>query len=82
MMGSVSRVTVMTRQGCGLCVTAEQAVARICDELGVAWSLADVDTDPQWRAEYGDLVPVVLVDGEVHGYWKVDEDRLRRTLGA
>ncbi|QWF79898.1 glutaredoxin family protein [Amycolatopsis sp. CA-230715] len=74
------QVTVMTRQGCSACVTAERDVERICAELGVEWGVADVDSDPEWRAEYGDRVPVILVDGDEHGYWKVEEDRLRRAL--
>jgi len=73
-------VTVMTRQNCPACATAEADVRRICDELGVAWRTADVDSDPEWRAEYGDRVPVVLIDGAEHGFWKVEEDRLRAAL--
>jgi hypothetical protein len=73
-------VTVMGRDGCHLCEVAEAEVARICGELGVPWTAEDVDTDPEWRAEYGDRVPVILVDGAEHGYWRVEEDRLRRAL--
>ncbi|WP_328445844.1 glutaredoxin family protein [Amycolatopsis sp. NBC_00438] len=75
-------VTVMGRAGCHLCEVAEADVARICGELGVAWTAEDVDTDPEWRAEYGDRVPVILVDGAEHGYWRVEEDRLRKALSS
>jgi glutaredoxin len=74
------QVVVMSRQGCHSCVKAEEDVARICGELGVAWSTADVDSDPEWQAEYGDRVPVILIDGAEHGYWKVEEDRFRKAL--
>lgn len=74
------QVTVLTRRGCHACVDAELDIQRICGELGVEWSAADVDSDPEWRAEYGDRVPVILIDGNEHGYWKVEEDRLRRAL--
>ncbi|MGH3437960.1 MAG: glutaredoxin family protein [Sciscionella sp.] len=74
-------VTVMTRAGCHSCEVAEAEIGRICGELGVAWSAQDVDSDPELRAEYGDRVPVFLVDGSEHGYWKVEEARLRRALG-
>ena len=56
-------VTVMSRPGCHLCEVAEADVARICGELGVEWAVTDVDADPQLRAEYGDRVPVILIDG-------------------
>lgn len=76
----MSRVTVMSRQGCHACEAAEADVRRICAELGVGWSVEDVDTDPELRGEYGDRVPVILVDGAEHGYWRVEEDRLRAAL--
>ena len=76
----MTQVTVMSRQGCHACEQAERDVERICGELGVAWGTADVDSDPEWRAEYGDRVPVILVDDVEHGYWKVEEDRLRKAL--
>ncbi|MGX7824152.1 glutaredoxin family protein [Actinokineospora sp. 24-640] len=72
----------MTRAGCPSCETAEADVARICGELGVGWAAVDVDGDPELRAEYGDRVPVILVDGAEHGYWRVEEDRLRTVLGS
>ncbi|WP_436502125.1 glutaredoxin family protein [Actinokineospora sp. HUAS TT18] len=70
----------MTRQGCHACEVAEADVERICADLGVGWDTADVDSDPELRAEYGDRVPVILVDGAEHGYWKVEEARLRAAL--
>jgi glutaredoxin len=74
------RVTVYTRADCGLCVTAEAEVARICGDLGVGWTAVDVDSDPELRAEYGDRVPVIEVDGREHGFWRVEEERLRAAL--
>jgi glutaredoxin len=74
------RITLLTRTGCHLCDDARAAVARIAADLGVRWDEVDVDEDVDLRAAYGDLVPVVLVDGREHGYWRVEEDRLRRAL--
>lgn len=76
----MNRVTVYTRLHCSLCVTAEADVQRICAELGVGWVAVDVDSDPDLRAEYGDRVPVILVDSREHGYFRVEEPRLRRAL--
>jgi hypothetical protein len=73
-------VTVLSRLGCHACEVAEADVARICGELGVPWTVEDVDADPELRAEYGDRVPVILIDGVEHGYWEVEEDRLRSAL--
>lgn len=73
-------VTVVSRRDCPACVTAVAEVDRICGELGVEWAVEDVDADPELRAEYGDRVPVILIDGREHGYWRVEEDRLRAAL--
>lgn len=74
-------VTLLTRPGCHACEVARESIARICAELNAAWQVSDVDADPRLRAEYGDRVPVILVDGREHGFWKVEEQRLRAALG-
>jgi len=55
-------------------------VQRICGELAVQFDETDVDSDPVLRAEYGDRVPVIVVDDKEHGYFRVDEARLRAAL--
>lgn len=76
------RVLVYTRAGCTACVAVERDVDRICGELGHGWAAVDVDTDPELRAEYGDRVPVIVVDGREHGFWRVEEPRLRAALAG
>lgn len=73
-------VTLVTRVGCHLCEDAEQTLRRMSAELGFALDLLDVDADPARRDEYSDRVPVILVDGKEHGYWRVEEPRLRKAL--
>lgn len=75
-------VTLMTRQGCHLCEVATGELERILPDYGLSARLVDIDTDPQLRAEYGDRVPVVLLDGKEHGYFTVDERRLRPALAT
>jgi glutaredoxin len=53
---------------------------RICGDLAVAFDEVDVDTDPALTAEYGDRVPVIVVDGREHGCFQVEEPRLRAAL--
>ena len=73
-------VQLLTREGCHLCVTAAETLTRIGAEAGLVPRAVDVDTDPDLQAEYGDRVPVVLLDGREHSYFTVDVDRLRRDL--
>ena len=74
------RLTLLTRAGCHLCAEARGVLSRVATELGTPWHEVDVDGDRELRAEYGDRVPVVLLDGAEHGYWRVEEHRLRRAL--
>ena len=74
-------VELLSRAGCHLCDDARRLVERVTAEAGVGWTETDVDADPALRAEFGELVPVVRVDGKELGYWRIDEGRLRRALG-
>lgn len=78
----MSTVTVYTRAGCHLCEVAIAAAAEIAADTASAFVTVDVDADPEDRAEYGDLVPVILVDGRIHGYYQVDPERLRAALST
>ncbi len=73
-------VTVYTRDGCHLCVDALAEASAIAAAAGAQVVTVDVDADPEDQAEYGDLVPVIMVDGVLHGYYQVDADRLRAAL--
>ena len=79
MTGAV-RVTVLTKPGCHLCEDACAAVARITSEVGVGWESRDITADESLLAQWAEYVPVVLVDGEVHDWFRVTDDRLRAAL--
>ena len=38
--------------------------------------------DPDLQARYGEQIPVTLVDGEQHDFWRVAESRLRAALAC
>jgi glutaredoxin len=78
-------VTLLTRAGCGTCERAGRRLAALAEELGFDLSTVDVDAEAAagrtaLRAEFGDRLPVVLLDGREHSYWEVDEPRLRADL--
>lgn len=76
------RLTLLTRPGCHLCEPARQAMDRVAATTGESWTETDVTADIELEREYGDRLPVVLLDGKEHGYWRVEEDRLLRDLRA
>jgi glutaredoxin len=74
------RLVLLTRDGCHLCDVAKEALARVASQAGERWREVDVDSDPELQAEYSERVPVILLDGKEHGYWRVEEERLLRDL--
>ena len=73
-------VTLITRDGCHLCVDAERQLAALSEELGFELELLDVDADRARANEYSERVPVILIDGAEHGYWRLEEVRFRAAL--
>jgi hypothetical protein len=73
----MTRVTLISRDGCHLCEVAEQTLDRIA---AGQWTRVDVESSVELERDYGDRVPVVLLDGTEHGYWKVEEGRLLRDM--
>ena len=75
-------VTLIGKPDCHLCDDAQSAVERICGELGVPWEWKDITQDAQLHDQYWEQIPVVLVDGAQHTFWRVNEDRLRKALAG
>ncbi len=75
-----ARVTLIGKPGCHLCDDAREVVARVSAALGVGWEERNILDDPALFAEHAEFIPVVLVDGEVHDWFRVREDRLRAAL--
>ena len=74
------RVTLYGRAGCHLCDDARAVIEAVCAELGETYAEVDVDDDPALLDRYADEIPVTLVDGRQHDFWRVDPDRLRAAL--
>lgn len=79
-MPTSPRITLIARSGCHLCDEVRLVVRRVADDTGAGWAEVNVDDDPELRERWSDQVPVTLVDGRQHDYWRVDEGRLRSAL--
>lgn len=76
------RITLLGRPGCHLCDDARAVISKVADELGVAWEERDITQSADDLREYWEMIPVTLIDGVQHDYWRVSEDRLRAALSA
>jgi hypothetical protein len=68
-----------------MCERAARQLAVLHEELEFELVTTDVDEavaagDASLRARYGDLLPVILLNGTEHSYWDVDEQALRADL--
>ncbi|WP_435742861.1 glutaredoxin family protein [Nocardioides sp. SYSU DS0663] len=76
------RVTLYSKPGCHLCDDARAVIERVCSDLGEEYAEVSILEDPALLERYGEEIPVTLVDGRQHDYWRVSESRLRAALGA
>lgn len=68
------------KPGCHLCDDARTVVAAVCADTGAGWTEVSILDDPELADRYAEQIPVVLVDGVVHDFWRVDAGRLREAL--
>lgn len=73
-------VTLIGKPDCHLCDDARAVVERVTAELGVPWEEKDITQDEDLYRKYWEQIPVTLIDGRQHDFWRVDEERLRRAL--
>jgi len=75
------RVTLIGKPDCHLCDDARAVVERIAAEVGgVEVEERSILDEPELRERYAEEIPVVLIDGAQHTYWRVDAERLRAAL--
>jgi glutaredoxin len=81
-MTTARTVTLIGKPGCHLCDDARTVVQKVAAETGAVVEERDITREPELHDRYWEQIPVVLVDGEQHTFWRVDERRLRAALTA
>lgn len=74
------QVTLYTKAGCHLCEDAYEVLMAVRADKRFAFEAVDITTEETLMNTYGELIPVVLINGEERFRYRVNEKRLRREL--
>jgi glutaredoxin len=82
-------LTLIGKPGCHLCEDAELAVDRVLaiflaanPSVTVSIAQHNILGDAELAARYSEEIPVLLINGKVHNYWRIDEKRFATALNA
>lgn len=74
-------LTLVTRDECELCDRMQAELAALSQTVRLPpMRLQDVDADPELQRRYGLKVPVLLLDGALVCYGRLQADELYRLL--
>ena len=68
-------VTMYARRNCHLCEVAKEVVESARNEAEFEFEVVFIDGEAGLEKEYGEEVPVTLINGKRHDYFKVDRTR-------
>jgi glutaredoxin len=77
-----TKVVIYSRANCHLCEEAEKNVREVLVEIHFGLEVIDINGDQELERLYGEEVPVITINGDVHDYYKVDKQRLLKALRA
>ncbi len=80
----MKQVLLYSRSGCHLCEVALETLEKLQNELKdqqpFEIEVELIDGHPELEAKYGEEIPVTVIDGKVHDFWRVDPERFRKAL--
>lgn len=74
------KVTVISRTGCHLCEITIDKINSVKDELKFELEVKLINDLPELEQEYGEQVPVIMIDNKIHDYWRVDIERFTKAI--
>lgn len=80
MSGDGIVITLLGKPGCHLCDDARAVIERVARDLDVRWEERDITQSERDTELYWEQIPVTLVNGVQHDFWRVDEARLRAAV--
>ena len=73
-------MTLLTRATCGSCARVLEQIRPVVASKNAVLEQVGVDQDAELKMEFGDRVPVVLIDDEEFACWEVDNEDLAAAL--
>ena len=73
------KISLIGRPGCHLCEDAHAVISQVISQVGqedIDFEELSLLEDPNLMAKYSEEIPVILINGLVHDFLRVDPDRL------
>lgn len=74
------RLTLYTRADCCLCEEMKAVIEQVARRIPLAVEEINVDSAPDLQREYGDEVPVLLINGRKAFKYRTTERELKKKL--
>jgi hypothetical protein len=73
-------VTVYSRSGCHLCEIAIDRISSVINDYNFTLDIILIDQNSELEKEFGEQVPVILINNKIHDYWRVDLERFTTAI--
>ena len=75
-----TQVVIYSRVSCHLCQEAEKNAQEVLTEIPFELEIIYIDGDQELERLYGEEVPVTLINGAKHDYFRVDKKRFSEAI--
>ena len=75
-----TKVVIYSRVSCHLCEEAEKNAREAMAEIPFELEVVYIDGDQELERLYGEEVPVTLINGAKHDYFRVDKKRFSEAI--
>ena len=75
-----AKVIIFSRQNCHLCHEAEKIVREVLSEISFELEVININGNAELESLYGEEVPVTLINGAKHDYFRVDKKRFSEAV--
>ena len=76
----MKHVTVYSRSGCHLCEIAIDRINSVKKDYEFSLEIFLIDNNNELEKEFGEQVPVIMIDNTIHDYWRVDLERFTKAI--